>query len=533
MDRLIVLVVLRWRLELRALSRGRERIVGLLLAIPGLLAFSGFGSLLVYFGVRSLEVARPEAVLPLISVAATGVGLFWVLSPLLAGVALTESHDMSRLLHFPIPLPTLVASSFLANLAQPAALAEVPILVALALGVSSGPALPFALGGVLLSFFFILAAAQVAGLVLHGASRNRRLQDLALVAGMGLGFLLSAAPLLLIVGGGRSIGAAARFLTGTDLFVMSPFAWGVRAAVHAGRGEIAACLSYGVLGVLGVAGAMGTSAALIHRIHRGEMDLGGAPRGAAARGRMLLGGELGALLEKDVRSGWRDPALKASLLLGLLGPVLLLFFLSRSPASSQSGTAILILASFVGLSSFGANAFGLERRGVALLMGFPVPRWKILVSKNLAAVLFRLPGLLTLLLAALLLAPPALLPAAAAIVASTLLIASGLDNYMSILFPVAVPAAGQNPYGGGAAGGRGLAAAALGVLLMAGALLLSAPFTFLAWLPLLLGEPWLWLGSLPLAVAGAAAVYAMLVAGSAALLSKREPELLERILVEE
>jgi hypothetical protein len=52
----------------------------------------------------------------------------------------------------------------------------------------------------------------------------------------------------------------------------------------------------------------------------------------------------------------------------------------------------------------------------------------------------------------------------------------------------------------------------------------------LAWLPRLFAMPWLWLVTLPLALAGAAAVYAMLIAGAERLLLRREPEVLERIL---
>ena len=74
--------------------------------------------------------------------------------------------------------------------------------------------------------------------------------------------------------------------------------------------------------------------------------------------------------------------------------------------------------------------------------------------------------------------------------------------------------------------------ALLTVVLIPVVLLISAPFAFLAWLPVLLRAPLLWLGSLPLALAGAVSVYAMLVAGAARLLSRREPELLERILGE-
>ena len=64
------------------------------------------------------------------------------------------------------------------------------------------------------------------------------------------------------------------------------------------------------------------------------------------------------------------------------------------------------------------------------------------------------------------------------------------------------------------------------------ALVLAAPFAFLAWLPLLLRQPSLWLVTLPLGAGRAAAVYAMLVAGAARLFARREPELLERILGE-
>ena len=42
--------------------------------------------------------------------------------------------------------------------------------------------------------------------------------------------------------------------------------------------------------------------------------------------------------------------------------------------------------------------------------------------------------------------------------------------------------------------------------------------------------PWLWAVTLPLALAGAGAVYAMLVAGAEKLLRRREPDVLERIL---
>jgi ABC-2 type transport system permease protein len=339
-------------------------------------------------------------------------------------------------------------------------------------------------------------------------------------------------PLLLISGAGRGLGRAVRVLATGDFFVLSPFAWGIRAAVHAGRGEAVPFIAFSALGLLGIAATVGLSVGLIHRIYRGELVLSGPGSVKAARARMILPGRLGALVEKDLRCLWREPAMRAVFLMGLVSPLFLLFFISQTRAMSGSGTWLLGLAGFVGLGGFGANAFGIERRGIATLLGFPVPRFWILVGKNLAAMTLRLPGLLTLLLAGAFMASPVLLPAAATIAVSTLLIACGADNYMSILFPVTIPGPGQSAYGGGAAGGRGLGAAVVAAVGLVGVMMAAVPFGILAWLPLLFGQPWLWAVSLPLALAGATAAYAMLVAGAARLLSRREPELLERILGE-
>jgi len=170
-----VLVLTRWRMELRAMLRARERAVGLALLLPGLFFSSVFGSFMAYAGVRGAEAHHPDMVMPLLSLIATGVGVSWMPSPLLAGVALSESHDVSRLLHFPLPLRTLVAASLVGNLLQPMVLAALPVLASLSLALSrSLAAVPFALGGSLLSLIFLLAAAQVSGLVLHGLTRRRR-----------------------------------------------------------------------------------------------------------------------------------------------------------------------------------------------------------------------------------------------------------------------------------------------------------------------------------------------------------------------
>lgn len=533
MDQLSALVLLRWRSDFRALVWARERALVVALTVSGLLLFSALTSVAAYFGVRLLEARSPEILLPAASAAATLMGVLWLLSPLLAGVSFAESHDVSRLAQFPIPLRTLAASSLVANLAQPRVLTRLPLPFAVALALTHGVArLPFVLAGVAASFLFVLAASQLVALLLHRVSRNRRLHDVSLFVGLALGFAISLVPILLMTGEGRALPSLVRLVVDRDAFALSPFAWGLRAAVHAGRGEAAAFLVWMGPALAAVAAVVAATTLLIGAVQRGDLDLGGSTGSSAPRARMWFGGTIGSLLEKDLRAAWRDPGLKATLLMGIVGPLLFLFFMSRARPAAGSGGLLLMLAAFVGASSFGTNVFGLERRGIGLLLSFPVERWRMLVAKNLAAAGLRLPGLLTMLVAGAFLAPLAQLPAALTIAGVTWLSASGLDNYMSILFPVAAPAPGQSPYAGPSAGGRGLGAGVLGAVLLVAALALAAPFVFLAWLPLLLGRPWLWLVTLPLALAGAAAVYSMLVGGAERLLLKREPELLERILGE-
>lgn len=529
MDRLIALVLLRWRVEMRALGVARERAVALAVIVPVMLLFSLIGAAVLLIAVRSVAASDPGLVRPGLSALATVVGIFWMVSPLVSGLAIAETHDVSRLLHFPIPAWTLVTSSLLANLSQPMVVAEVPMIAALAVAVAGRPlALPLTLAGVLLSFGVILAAAQVTALLLHGAARNRRLQDVATFLGIAMAFVIGLLPLIVLWGGAGPLAAAARIVRATDMFALSPFAWGVRAAVDAGRGDLAGFGVHAAAAVFAIGALMAFSAFLIHRISRGELDLGGSAVAAAVPARMRFSGPVGALFEKDVRLSWRDPALKATLFIGLLGPLLFVMFLLQG-VSAGGSRALLYLALFLGVSAFGSNAFGMERRGVSLLMGFPVERWRILLGKNLGAILFRMPGLMMLVVAALVLRAGYLLPAALTIAVCGLVVGSGVDNYASVLFPTAHADPRRGP---GSGRGRGLGAMVMSFLLLGVTLLLAAPFLFLAWLPLLVGRPVFWLASLPLALAGAAAVYAMLLAGAARLLERREPELMERMLSE-
>jgi ABC-2 type transport system permease protein len=532
-DRLRALVALRWRLEARGLSGSRGRMAAVLIAVPALGVFSLAAAFVAFSVVRVVERAQPELVLPALSAVATLFGLTWALSPLLAGVSATETHDLGRLLSYPVPLPTLVASSLLANLLQPIVLAQLPPLVALSLALGGAGARGLvALVGLVLGLALVLATGQTVGMALHAISRNRRWHDRALFAGIGLGVAFSLLPILLLSRGGSQARRLGLILLERDVFALAPFAWGARAAVHAGRGEALPFLGWAGATTLALTAAVGVSVALAQRLYRGELDVGEAAAGGAARARMRLPGVVGALVEKDLRVAWRDPRARALVFTGMIGPLVLLLVLWQGSAGPLRPSLLLAIASFSGLGALGANAFALERQGLGLLLGFPADRLAILVGKNLGVIALRLPALLAVSLATLVVAGPAFVPAIAAVALLTQVLASAADNYLSILFPFPVAAAGRDP-GAPGSGTRGLGAAGMTLLATLATLVASGPFVFLAWLPELLGERWLFVLTLPLALAGASAVHFMSASGAARLLERREPELIARMAGED
>lgn len=533
MDRLIGLVLLRWRLDARAVAGSRGRLLMLLLALPPLLFVSAASAFVAFAGVRFLERAEPALVLPVLSGVATLFGLTWALAPLLAGVSATETHDLGKLLTYPVSLPVLVVSSLVANLLQPMVLAQAPPLAALAVGLGGlGVRGALAFAGLSLGLGLVLASGQAVGLALHALSRNRRWHDRALFAGIALGVALSLVPLLVLTQGGSVARRLLLALVERDVFALVPFCWGARAAVHAGRGEALPFLAWAASSTLALAAAIGVCVALAQRLYRGELDLGEGSGRGAQRARMRLPGAVGALVEKDLRVAWRDPRLKALVFTGVIGPLVLLLVLWQGAAGDLGPGLLLAVASFSGLGVLGANAFAFERQGLRLLFGFPVDRLAILVGKNAAVIVLRLPALAAVSVAALVVVGPAFVPAVATVVLLTEVLAAAADNYLSILLPVPVAAAGRDP-NAPVAGGRGLAAMATVFVAMAATVLVSSPFVFLAWLPHLLEERWLWALTLPLALAGAAAVYFMAASGAASLLLRREPELVARMTGED
>ncbi len=530
MDRLIALVLLRFRLEARATLGSRGRALGLVVALPFLALFSAAASLGAFALVRLVSRTEPGLLLPALSAIFTFLGLSFVLAPLLAGISATESHDLSRLVVYPVPLGTLVVSSLVANLVQPMVLAQLPPLLALAVAVA-GPRWPLSFAGLALGLLMTVAAAQTVGIALHALSRRRRLHDRLLFLGIGLSLVLSLLPVLVLSSGGSAARRALMALLERDVFALSPFAWSARAAVHAGRAELLPFAGFSAAALVAAVLAVGLSTVIAGRLYRGELESGEAGAGAS-RARIRLPGTLGAVVEKDLRVAWRDPRIKAVTLSGVIGPLVLLLILGQGAPEGIGPAQLFIVAGVAGVGVVGSNALALEREGLGLLLGFPVDRLALLAGKSIATLVLRSPALLAIAIATLVLAGPLLALAIAGVVLITQVIGCAVDSYLQILFPVPVPAAGRDP-NAPVSGARGLGAAVVMLLAMGVTFVGTAPFAFLAWLPQPLGQPWLFGVTLPLSLAGAAAVYFMAASGASRLLLRREPELLARMRGEE
>ena len=304
MDRLIALVAPALQLELRG-PRGRAsaRSASAADACRSCCSSPASASFVAYVRASAAARARPAACRSLSRLATAG-RLFWVLSPLLPGS--------------PSPRPTTCRGCCTSRPAAHAgprrcwptcrsrwSLAELPLLARRSPSALAGAAaLPRPLAGVAARpSSFILAAAQVAGLVLHGLARNRRLHDVALFLGLGSASLEPAARRCCCRAARGRCRRARVVRRRTTCSRCSPFAWGVRAAVHAGPRRAARASRASRRGRwLAIAAALARLHVLIERIYRGELDLGRAAARGRVRARMWLPGALGALSRRTCAS---------------------------------------------------------------------------------------------------------------------------------------------------------------------------------------------------------------------------------------
>jgi hypothetical protein len=514
-NRLLLLVGLSFRTRIRGLFSAGASSIFLVLGGLVYLAITVAMGIGAYFTLSQSHGVKVERVADAASLVVTLFGVFVLTRPLI--LSNLSGASLQNLLHLPIRRGELLAYSLLTGVVTPLLL-ESPVLIGAALGAAAQPALILVtLPLALLAHVTLLLGAHAMSLLAVLIARRTWVSDLARVCAFSVFFL----PSLINYRGPREF---LRPLVG-PLVEISPLGWAARAAVYAGAGDLKQSLAFALPALLLLAGTAFISLTLLNRILAGEGEDRVAKKIAKARpARVFLPGALGALIETQLRTQLRTPAARMALFFPTLMMGFFAFTLSQQRTGSISPLAIVVFLSLVG-----GNAFLLIGRGVALILGTPVARAWMLVASDVSALVFRMPPLLAIVAvtawrggwdtaAEMLLLVAALVP-----------ISMGVQHFVSILRPFALPRDRFNPYAqriDARQSGNGIAS----LLATLATALIASPFLFLLWLGPRVADgafsPWLIL----LACFGAFATYAVLVALAEGLLVRRELRVLEVLL---
>ena len=365
-------------------AEGRAgRLLGLLMALIwyGMWAMVGLGA---YLATATLDPERLRIGVPWGLMA---VFFYWQLAPILSA-SLGATIDIKKLLLYPIPVGQLFAMELL--LRATAGMEMLLVMAGGAAGLLRNPAIPFwgpLVAVPLFIAFNLFTAAGVRNLLERLLAYKHVREALVFL------FVLAAAlPQILIYSG------MPRRLRG--FFSQSPFLlWPWTAGGHLALAERV----LPSLVLLAVWTALAYMFGLV-QFHRG-LHFDFAARAAADRNvprdrgfvealyrapRLLLSDPLAALLEKELRSLSRTPRFRLVFLMGFSFGVLIwwpLLHTSADPAGSGGSFPILISVYALVLLAEAViwNVFGFDRSAAQLYFSAPVPFWKVLAGKNLAA----------------------------------------------------------------------------------------------------------------------------------------------------
>jgi ABC-2 type transport system permease protein len=477
---------LRWRLTRNQWSRGGRlnviitAIVTVLLSIVG--AAGGLAGLLV--GVFALDKASPGVMLGVWDGTIGAFLMFWIIG-ILSEIQRSEAIDIGKMLHLPVSLRGIFLVNYLASHVTGSIIVFVPWMMGLSVGLalSRGWAmlwlLPLVLGFVLMITAWTY---HFRGWLITLMQNPRRYR--AIVGGITLAFiLLSQLPNFLMNAERRHRPPQSRqvqpeprreppakrysgpesSLTLLWLHRTVPVLWVGNGAMNLARGGAWPAV-LGAAGTFALAG-LGLSRAYrsTRRFYEGrsvkvktrrrkehvvvtrrtllERTLPGVPNEAAA---LAL-----AFFRSMTRATEVKMAMAVSLLwLVVFGGMLLVRHAGPSGTGVQPfvATAAVVLP-FFGMGQILLNHFGFDRAGFRTLVLSPVPRWQILLGKNLAVLPFAAGiGLTLLLVAKLALHIPWLVVLAACLqFATAFLLLSMLGNLVSPLLPCRIAPGSLRP----------------------------------------------------------------------------------------
>jgi ABC-2 type transport system permease protein len=519
------------RLKLRLIGnglRGRGRrvtlfMLGVLLALVA--AVCGY----VIFSLPGLlgEQRTAEVLLPL------GGGLIvlgWLFLPLIF-FGVDESLDPARFALFPLSRSTLIRGLFVASLVGvPAAATFAATLgmVHAAAALGGFPAAIAQLVGVTGGLLLCAALSRSVTSAFATALRSRRARDLATVALAGTAALLG--PLQL-----GAVAAAERADWRGVGRVVDVVAWTPLGAPWSMGLDVAAGRAWAVpVKILVVAVSIGLLlwwwAASLERAMVGAASGTGTRRKTASQQtpidqlipRWLPRTRFGALAAREMRYWWRETRRRATLItFSVVGIFLPILVAAGSKSSGPPGAMLVFVAALAAVSL--ANQFGFEGSAYAANVVAGVPGRVELASRAAGFSVYVLPALLLMaLIAGFVVDRPAAVPA----MFGTIVAAYGVA--LAVVMPLSVRAAyplpdSTSPFA--MSSGSGTAKGLLGILVLIGAALATAPLQVGSFL---LGDLWLWIG-LPIGLGYGAGAFALGLHLAGPVLDKRMPELLATV----
>jgi ABC-2 type transport system permease protein len=549
-DKLRWLFWLRWKLFLRGFARDKARIITTIVMIVFGIPLYGGIAVVTFLGYRFLDYPANAELLFLVL---TGVYLFWMALPLLE-FTVNEGLDVSKLIMFPLTRLELMVSLLFSTLLDIPMFGLILVFIAVVAGWAfSLPVALFALVAILIFYAQVVGMSQLVLALLMRTLQSRRFRDLSiiLVALFSSSCYIVQQILFRSIGNGGNITESLAHTGFSTYLQWFPPGMAARAIQQAYLGN------WGT-GLLWLVVSLGACILVLYLwavvLERGlsTPEVGGTV--SSRRQRRTRSGEAHALPQaqtanigfwqrmgstqtiaitvKDLIYFWRDPQLKAVLLSSLY--IVIVLVVGPLFNSRNSSTAWLTLtygaplAAFFAMLTLSYNSLGLERQSLTTLFLFPVPPRRILFGKNLAVAILGAIELVILELIGAFLAHdwnimwPTLIVGLAGIG-----IVLGCGNITSIFLPQRMRQIQRGMLASGSsAGSAGCMRSLMSMLMMLVTLVLLVPVALALLLPLFFHIQWVWVFSIPAALAYAAAFYLIATSLVAPHMLSRAPEIL-------
>ncbi|HEU5226826.1 MAG TPA: hypothetical protein VFU49_03360 [Ktedonobacteraceae bacterium] len=545
-DKLRWLFWLRWKMLIRGYARDKGRIIGAIFLVLFGLPFIGGIAVATFFAYRFLPRTVGAELLFLVL---TAIYLMWIVLPLLE-YNINEGLDISKLALFPLTRGELMASLVLSTLLDIPTIGLLLVLIATIVGWAfSLPLAVMALLAMLIFYVQLVGASQLVLALLMRTLQSRRFRDLSiiLVAVFSSSCYLLQQLVFRGVGASNIIGAL-RHATFSPYLQWLPPGMAARAIQQAYVGNWGASFAWlGALLILSVfvlylwqlvveRGLSTPESGGVKRTRRQTspaMAAGAQVASSGAVGRFLSSQTFSIAL-KDLRYFRRDPQLQALLVQSIV--TMAIFIVIPFVDSGREGLSfvepwiVMVMPGIVlfSLYALSYNVLGFERQGLTTLFLFPIEPKRVLWGKNMVvfAIGF-IEMILLVMIAAFVTHTWDLVPPALAIGLAGIGVILGCGNFTSIFLPQRMrqlrrgfqTAANQSIEGGCLRGVMSMAA----FLIM---LAILVPVLLALILPMIFGQRWIWVFSIPVSLIYGAAFYHIVTSLVASRMLNRVPEIL-------